>query len=48
MRDIAHADSEESFQDAVTSLKDSEYWQENEHLRVWFENQWLSASKVSC
>lgn len=48
MRDIAHADSEEIFKDAVTSLKQSEYWKENEHLRVWFEKQWLSASDVSC
>jgi hypothetical protein len=47
MRDIAHADCEESFQTAVTSLTESEDWNAHEHFRVWFEKQWLSAAKVS-
>jgi hypothetical protein len=45
-RDIANADSEESFKIAVTSLKETHYWKDNEHMRVWFERQWLSVSKV--
>ncbi|XP_060562041.1 uncharacterized protein LOC132721701 isoform X4 [Ruditapes philippinarum] len=44
-RDIANADSEESFKIAVTSLKETHYWKDNEHMRVWFERQWLSVSK---
>ena len=48
MRNIANADCEESFETAVTSLRESEYWNANERFRVWFEKQWLSVAKVSC
>ncbi|WAR27616.1 hypothetical protein MAR_013320 [Mya arenaria] len=34
-----------TFPDAVESLKESQHWQKNQRLRIWFEKQWLSASK---
>ncbi|WAR12531.1 hypothetical protein MAR_026711 [Mya arenaria] len=36
---------ETSLPDAVESLKESQHWQKNQRLRIWFEKQWLSASK---
>ena len=44
---IANSETEKIYQERVRSLKESNFWKENQNLQVWFENHWLKEHKVS-
>ena len=44
---IANSETENIYQERVCSLKESNFWKENQNLQVWFENHWLKEHKVS-
>lgn len=46
MRTIANADSQESLEAAINSLKETETWKENSKFQDWFQKHWLSNAEV--
>lgn len=46
LRDVARSATEDVFNTNLKSLKASELWMSNPHLRNWFEKTWLPEAKV--
>lgn len=46
LRDVAKSETEDLFEENVSSLKESELWLDNPKLRNWFEKTWLVEAKV--
>lgn len=41
LKEIADSETEEEFQENLIYLEGSEFWQNNAHLRRWFQEEWL-------
>jgi hypothetical protein len=46
LRNIAHASTDEQYEEAVENLKTNRLWLENLPLQQWFTRTWLSQYKV--
>ena len=46
LRHIASSDTEESYNEALESLKKSAVWENNPKLQAWFSKKWLPEKRV--
>lgn len=46
LRSVAKSSTEESFEEHLAALKESDLWLANPKLRNWFEKTWLVEAKV--
>jgi hypothetical protein len=46
MRQLAHARTEDVYENALGKLKDMHEWKTNKNFKKWLENTWLRHKKV--